>query len=90
MVPIERIELSSDPYQGSVLPLNYIGIFIKITCLNNIFYLVYRIYVWYNFIRDTLTVECLPPKEGDEMTKKDFLIFSLIIIIILLIILLFK
>lgn len=25
MVPIDRIELSSDPYQGPVLPLNYIG-----------------------------------------------------------------
>ena len=26
MVPKDRIELSADPYQGSVLPLNYIGI----------------------------------------------------------------
>ena len=25
MVPKDRIELSADPYQGSVLPLNYIG-----------------------------------------------------------------
>ena len=25
MVPIVRIELTADPYQGSVLPLNYIG-----------------------------------------------------------------
>lgn len=25
MVPRDRIELSSDPYQGPVLPLNYIG-----------------------------------------------------------------
>ena len=26
MVPIARIELAADPYQGPVLPLNYIGI----------------------------------------------------------------
>ena len=26
MVPKVRIELTADPYQGSVLPLNYIGI----------------------------------------------------------------
>ena len=26
MVPKDRIELSADPYQGPVLPLNYIGI----------------------------------------------------------------
>ena len=25
MVPKDRIELSADPYQGPVLPLNYIG-----------------------------------------------------------------
>ena len=27
MVPKDRIELSADPYQGSVLPLNYIGMY---------------------------------------------------------------
>ena len=27
MVPKVRIELTADPYQGSVLPLNYIGIY---------------------------------------------------------------
>ncbi len=30
MVPKDRIELSADPYQGPVLPLNYIGKSIKI------------------------------------------------------------
>ena len=30
MVPKERIELSADPYQGPVLPLNYIGMVFKI------------------------------------------------------------
>ena len=36
MVPKDRIELSADPYQGSVLPLNYIGKYlISISYLKN-------------------------------------------------------
>ena len=36
MVPKVRIELTSDPYQGPVLPLNYIGIKKTQTNLGNI------------------------------------------------------
>ena len=34
MVPIERIELSAGPYQGPVLPLNYIGKWCRLKDLN--------------------------------------------------------
>ena len=41
MVPKVRIELTADPYQGPVLPLNYIGILLKY----NIVYL-FIIYIY--------------------------------------------
>lgn len=73
----------------SAFPGSNISIRISLS-LNLTKFVDYEHMFWYNLFRNTLTVECLPPKGGGEMTKKDFLIFALIIIIILLILLLFK
>ena len=62
MVPKDRIELSADPYQGSVLPLNYIGVFLSFSFYHNL------IYISIKMVFETGVEPISSPSEGEILS----------------------
>ena len=61
MVPEVRIELTADPYQGSVLPLNYIGVLLH-------FIICYFLLQYKNMVFETGVEPISSPSEGEILS----------------------
>lgn len=73
MVPKDRIELSSDPYQGPVLPLNYIGKISGVHDWNRTNDLQLRRLLLYPAeLRGQILLQEIKEKEGQNISSKSY------------------